>query len=115
MGLALRPYAGVPTLEVMATPTLESTTPADNPAPAATVRILFFGPVHARLGVDHGDLKCADEISIPTLWSLLAEHYPALAQLRPTIRLARNGEFLRNDETVRPGDEIALIPPVSGG
>jgi len=50
-----------------------------------------------------------------TLWPLLAEHYPALAPLRPTIRLARSGEFLRDDETIHPGDEIALIPPVSGG
>jgi molybdopterin converting factor subunit 1 len=95
--------------------TLEAIIPAEKPASPATVRLLFFGPVRARMGVDALDLKCADEMMPSTLWSLLAEHDPALASLRPTIRLARNGEFLRDDETVRPGDEIALIPPVSGG
>jgi len=100
---------------MMATPKLESTTPADNSTRPATVRLLFFGPVRAQLGVDHDDLKCADEMKASTLWPLLAEHYPALAPLRPIIRLARSGEFLGDDETIHPGDEIALIPPVSGG
>jgi molybdopterin converting factor subunit 1 len=96
-------------------PTPEPPTPAESPASLATVRILFFGPTRAQAGIDRGELECTKEISTATLWSLLLEKHPALVSLRPTIRLARNGEFLREEETVRPGDEIALIPPVSGG
>jgi molybdopterin converting factor small subunit len=37
------------------------------------------------------------------------------AALRLVIRLARNGEFAPLDARFHPDDEIALIPPVSGG
>ena len=49
------------------------------------------------------------------LWSLLLARVPELKPLRPSIRLALNGEFLAEAATLHPGDEIALIPPVSGG
>jgi molybdopterin converting factor small subunit len=48
-------------------------------------------------------------------WNELTARFPELAPMRPTIRLARDGEFLDGSGHVQPGDEIALIPPVSGG
>ena len=41
--------------------------------------------------------------------------YPLLAQYQARVRLARNGEFVGNDARFTNADEIALIPPVSGG
>ena len=41
--------------------------------------------------------------------------YPPLASLRGSVRVARNCEYLAAGEHFRPGDEAALIPPVSGG
>jgi molybdopterin converting factor subunit 1 len=99
----------------MAPPTPPPTAPVENPARGATIRLLFFGPVRTQTGIDQDELESPKEISSSTLWSLLLEKHPALLTLRSTIRIARNGEFLREDETIRPGDEIALIPPVSGG
>jgi len=49
---------------------------------------------------------------------LLAEvcaRYPALEPYRRSIRVAVNGEYARPGDPVRPGDEVALIPPVAGG
>ena len=37
------------------------------------------------------------------------------AAFRSSVRLARNGEYARPDERFEPNDEVALIPPVSGG
>jgi molybdopterin converting factor small subunit len=48
-------------------------------------------------------------------WVQLLERHPAIEPLRPSIRLARDGEFLVPGARLQPGDEIALIPPVSGG
>jgi len=54
-------------------------------------------------------------MTIDEFWRELLRHHPELNAIRPIIRLARDGEFLESSARVQPGDEIALIPPVSGG
>ena len=49
------------------------------------------------------------------LWPLLAERHPSLAPMRDTLAFAVNGEYARGDAGVSPGDEVAVLPPVSGG
>jgi molybdopterin converting factor small subunit len=85
------------------------------PASATTVHVLFFGPVRVRLGLAHVELTCSGGISVDEFWNGLIQRHPELRAMRATIRLARDGEFLDASARVRPGDEIALIPPVSGG
>jgi molybdopterin converting factor subunit 1 len=80
-----------------------------------TLRVLFFGPVRAQTGADGLELDVPSEISQEELWSCVLAEHPQLKPHRPAIRLAREGEFLAPDERLHPGDEIALIPPVSGG
>jgi molybdopterin converting factor small subunit len=99
----------------MTQPTTHPMTLADDLPRATRVRVLFFGPVRVRLGVANCDLACAKEMSTSSFWSQLIECYPELAALRSSVRLARNGEFLGDGAKVGPGDEMALIPPVSGG
>ena len=82
---------------------------------SSTLRVLFFGPVRAQLGTSAVDLPCARPLSPDDLWTLLLASFPELKPLRSAIRLARNGEFLAPDAPLQAGDEIALIPPVSGG
>ncbi len=82
---------------------------------SASLRVLFFGPVRERLNTAAIDIPCADPVAPDALWSLLLARFPVLEPLRSSIRLARNGEFLVEGATLYPGDEIALIPPVSGG
>ncbi len=79
------------------------------------LRLLFLGPLRARLGVDACDLPCPADGSQTALWSALRERFPQWPESAGAIRLARGDEFLAGEETLRPGDEIALIPPVSGG
>jgi molybdopterin synthase sulfur carrier subunit len=45
---------------------------------------------------------------------LLAERYPALSGLAQ-LNIAVNSEYVTEPVTLHPGDEIAIIPPVSGG
>jgi molybdopterin converting factor small subunit len=45
----------------------------------------------------------------------LRERCPALASGRPHVRFARNGVYADADEPLSDGDEVAFIPPVSGG
>jgi molybdopterin converting factor small subunit len=76
------------------------------------MRVLLFGPVRAQLGVDSVQIDVA---STGELWTALVTQYPGLKPLLPTLRLARDGDFLAADAALDPADEIALIPPVSGG
>ena len=82
---------------------------------AAPLRILVFGPARALLGVDRLEVVWPEAASQDELWSRLLELHPGLKPFRSTIRLAREGEFLPPKARLHPGEEIALIPPVSGG
>jgi molybdopterin converting factor subunit 1 len=84
-------------------------------ASTATVRVLFFGPVRVQLGISQSELAWAADMTAHELWTELLRHYPDLHSMRATIRLARDGEFLDDLASIQAGDEIALIPPVSGG
>lgn len=49
------------------------------------------------------------------LLARLTEDYPSLAPLVPALAVAVNREYARADHILKDGDEVALIPPVSGG
>ncbi len=45
----------------------------------------------------------------------LTDHWPALADLLPRCAVAVNHEYATDDTALSAGDEVAVIPPVSGG
>ncbi len=79
------------------------------------VRVLFFGQLKDLVG------RSSDEIDLPAGSSLetVFRHYssqtPGLADMAPSIAMARNLRFARPTETIEDGDEVAIMPPVSGG
>jgi molybdopterin converting factor small subunit len=54
-------------------------------------------------------------LNVEQLWAELLGKFPALAAHRANVRLARNWEYAAPDVQFMNADEIALIPPVSGG
>jgi len=78
------------------------------------VRILFFAQLRGSVGSDQGEVE-ADGINRDELWRLLEDRWPALAAHRAVTRLARNGVYAGPEDIFRSSDEVALIPPVSGG
>ena len=53
--------------------------------------------------------------SAGTVWQAFAEEFPAAAPLRASIAVAVNAEYARFETRVADGDEVAFLPPVSGG
>jgi molybdopterin converting factor subunit 1 len=49
------------------------------------------------------------------VWRAAAERFPALAPFEPAVSCAVNAEFARRTTEVHEGDEVAFLPPVSGG
>jgi molybdopterin synthase catalytic subunit len=60
-------------------------------------------------------LDLPDGADVEAAWSALVERHPVLAPGRPSMRFARNGEYADPDAHLTDGDEVAMIPPVSGG
>ncbi|MDA0842174.1 MAG: molybdopterin converting factor subunit 1 [Planctomycetota bacterium] len=53
--------------------------------------------------------------NVSGLLDTLCSAYPRLEMLRPSLRVAVNHEYAHNEDPVHDGDEVAIIPPVSGG
>ena len=79
------------------------------------IRVLLFGAAADRVGTRETELRVDEGVTLAEIWPLLAEKHPDLAPMRDTLAFALNGEYARGDAGVSPGDEIAVLPPVSGG
>jgi molybdopterin converting factor subunit 1 len=77
--------------------------------------VLYFAQTRRLAGLSSESLPAAGPLTTDQLWTELLNRHPDLAPLRPVTRLARNDDFAPPDAVFQPDDEIALIPPVSGG
>jgi molybdopterin converting factor subunit 1 len=53
--------------------------------------------------------------TVQTVWKGLVAEYPALADYERTMSVAVNADYSRMTAIVADGDEVAFLPPVSGG
>jgi len=53
--------------------------------------------------------------TVQTVWRSLVAEFPTLADYERTMSVAVNAEYARMNADVSDGDEIAFLPPVSGG
>ena len=83
----------------------------------ATVRVTIR--LFARLREITGSGELAREVPTPAdaqaVWEALAQEFPALEQYRPVISCAVNEQYAKFDTPLTEGDEVAFLPPVSGG
>lgn len=77
--------------------------------------VLYFAQARRVAGLAAETIETTGPLDSARLWQELLRRHPDLAVLAPAIRLARNGAFAAPDALFQPGDEVALIPPVSGG
>ena len=79
------------------------------------MRILLFAQLRDAAAREKFEWPGAGPWTADQLWQRLLAECPVLAAHRPAVRLARNGEYAAPDTMFCDGDEVALIPPVSGG
>ncbi|HET7153316.1 MAG TPA: MoaD/ThiS family protein [Candidatus Kapabacteria bacterium] len=75
----------------------------------------FFGWAKDIAGCGERSLACPDAMSAAEFWNELSRAYPALAGRKEQCVLAVNYEYATAASVVHDGDEVAVIPPVSGG
>lgn len=79
-----------------------------------TIQILAFGISRDILGAAQTSMTLHAPLSIGEFRAQLITDYPPLAALT-SLAIARNGEYASDQDLIQPQDELALIPPVSGG
>jgi molybdopterin converting factor subunit 1 len=79
------------------------------------VTIRLFARLRDIAGASELSRDCAQGATIGDLWRGLAGEYPDLARYERSISSAVNADYARMDQVVGDGDEIAFLPPVSGG
>ena len=79
------------------------------------MRVLFFAQLKDLTGCDSAEFPAPGPLTAEQLWAELLGKFPKLAPHRANARLARNWEYAAPDARFADTDEVALIPPVSGG
>jgi molybdopterin synthase catalytic subunit/molybdopterin converting factor small subunit len=79
------------------------------------VRVRLFARQRELAGTRELELELPVEASIGAAWAELCRRVPALAPGTASVRFARNGVYADASTALADGDELACIPPVSGG
>lgn len=79
------------------------------------MKVLLFAGARELAGHDVVAAKLMSDQTVGELRQRLAQNFPALAQLLTKSAVAVNHDFADDSRVILPGDEVAIIPPVSGG
>ncbi len=78
------------------------------------VHVRLFASYREAAGAGQIELDLAPSALVADAIAEVVRRYPLIAEGR-TLIIARNREYVTADEPLADGDEVALIPPVSGG
>ena len=79
------------------------------------VTALYFALYRDELGTRAAEVELPDGATASALWQISVAGHPRLDGLRAATRFARNGRYVPPEEVLSDGDEVAFLPPVSGG
>ena len=81
-----------------------------------TITVQLFASLAESAGTREVELPLEDGMTTAAgVLAAVVERFPALAGMRESVMVAVNAEYVSAEYPVRAGDEVALIPPVSGG
>ena len=80
-----------------------------------TVRVLLFARAKDLAGRPSVSLELPEGVTVADLRERLSAAYPRLAEFQARCAVAVGGELVSDGVTLAKGDEVALLPPVSGG
>jgi MoaE-MoaD fusion protein len=79
------------------------------------IRVRLFAIQRELAGERNVELALADGATVADAWAGLVGRFPVLAPGEASVRFARNGDYADPADPLTDGDELAVIPPVSGG
>ncbi|MBD2015663.1 MoaD/ThiS family protein [Microcoleus sp. FACHB-53] len=82
---------------------------------SVSVTVKLFAAYQEAYGVPELVLKFPPQTSVSAVLDTLITEHPELSQWRNLTRFGVNLQFVESDTILQDGDEVVLIPPVSGG
>jgi molybdopterin converting factor subunit 1 len=82
---------------------------------AMEVRLRFFASIREKLHRSEATCAVPEGATVCDLLDRLCQDYPPLRDVRRSVSIAVNREYVDPDHILSDDDEVALIPPVSGG
>jgi len=79
------------------------------------VTVRLFARLRDLAGAGELVREVPDPATVRTVWQSLTAEVPSLSQYEGTLSVAVNAEYARMAAAVHDGDEVAFLPPVSGG
>ncbi|MGQ4807700.1 hypothetical protein NKDENANG_01055 [Candidatus Entotheonellaceae bacterium PAL068K] len=79
------------------------------------ITVKLFALMRENVGTDTIDLVLPEGVDIAQALAVLQHQYPVLEPYLDNVRLSLHMEFVDAEMILHTGDELALIPPVSGG
>jgi molybdopterin converting factor subunit 1 len=79
------------------------------------VRVRLFALAREAAGRSEVEAELGEGATVASLLEALGASYPRLGPLAPSLLVAVNREYRGRDALLRDGDEVGIIPPVSGG
>jgi molybdopterin converting factor subunit 1 len=79
------------------------------------IRVLFFGQLKEITGVAQEEAELSDGAKVDDLFERYGRRFPKLAEFRGSIATSVNQEYADWRQLLAAGDEVAFLPPVSGG
>jgi len=79
------------------------------------VRVLFFGQLKEIVGAAEESAELSEGAKLEDLFERYGRRFPKFAEFRPSIAASVNQEYADSRAPLANGDEVAFLPPVSGG
>ena len=79
------------------------------------VTVRLFARLRELVGRGELERDAAGNATVAMVWADLARDYPAIAPYSKSLSCAVNAEYARMTAPLSEGDEVAFLPPVSGG
>jgi len=79
------------------------------------INLRFFASLRERLGRSEETREVPPGATVRTVWEMLKREHPDLATIERSLAFAVAQEYVDKDHPLQDNDELALIPPVSGG
>ncbi|WP_165441945.1 molybdopterin converting factor subunit 1 [Rubinisphaera italica] len=81
----------------------------------STITIRLFAVLREIVGQDQVTIPWHENLTVAEVKQTLQQTYPEIEPQFKAIMMARNGSYCKQTQLLQPDDEIAFIPPVSGG
>ncbi len=79
------------------------------------VTVKLFASFREAAGAQQRVVELSQGATVSQLWGQLVADYPRLGPMSRSAAFAVNGTYTRKDAALSDGDEVAFLPPVSGG